>query len=653
MDKRNSSSKKCPPAVGGGDRHTRRIGIAIALGIAFLLLSMVIGLVTVGVSFTLSPGILITSLLSKTFRTGIALKWTLSIAISFLAFYFLEKRLKPYLILCSIIFFISGLIFIVFPDSSYEKKIVRPTLAKMFRFVNFTPIAKSVAVWPVLRVFYNVSDQATFGGDYIGNIFNTKPPRGIDLSDAETSQAELASRQTEKNKNMYLTAITDIKTIGAVIERYRSDFSSPPVHESIRALSTDAKIIPHYIRVMPVADPWGNEYLYQSSQRTYWIGCTGSDAKFSGFDQAGRPEWQPGVDLVYMNGDFRFGPKSLVEDETASAASPKGQSDLAGFQDWESILSAQSGLPFAKSVIGKQISVMEGFADAMKQAETDQAVAASLNAFTADMKKLMPFVHKLSRVYDRKKPPAELQPEMEKVEISQGRSAKAIDKATQFSQSAVVSEALAKFKDLMAEAQKQPDPERMKKTAKSSEPAKEKTKPAEKVDSFSKAQIWGSVKTGDSDLLKKIIASGANVRMADGNGASLIMWAAYLGNGEMVKELLKNGADPKKKGIIWTIEDKSSWYGSALGAAAGGGFLEIVKLLVEDGKVDVNDRQLMDDGIPDGGWTPLMEAGSKGHLEIVVYLLEKRASIYLKDRTGATAVDLAKNRKIARLLRES
>jgi len=614
---------------------------------------MVIGLVTVGVSFTLSPGILITSLLSKTFRTGIALKWTLSIAISFLAFYFLEKRLKPYLILCSIIFFISGLIFIVFPDSSYEKKIVRPTLAKMFRFVNFTPIAKSVAVWPVLRVFYNVSDQATFGGDYIGNIFNTKPPRGIDLSDAETSQAELASRQTEKNKNMYLTAITDIKTIGAVIERYRSDFSSPPVHESIRALSTDAKIIPHYIRVMPVADPWGNEYLYQSSQRTYWIGCTGSDAKFSGFDQAGRPEWQPGVDLVYMNGDFRFGPKSLVEDETASAASPKGQSDLAGFQDWESILSAQSGLPFAKSVIGKQISVMEGFADAMKQAETDQAVAASLNAFTADMKKLMPFVHKLSRVYDRKKPPAELQPEMEKVEISQGRSAKAIDKATQFSQSAVVSEALAKFKDLMAEAQKQPDPERMKKTAKSAEPAKEKTKPAEKVDSFSKAQIWGSVKTGDSDLLKKIIASGANVRMADGNGASLIMWAAYLGNGEMVKELLKNGADPKKKGIIWTIEDKSSWYGSALGAAAGGGFLEIVKLLVEDGKVDVNDRQLMDDGIPDGGWTPLMEAGSKGHLEIVVYLLEKRASIYLKDRTGATAVDLAKNRKIARLLRES
>ncbi|KAF0158860.1 MAG: lectin mannose-binding 1 [Syntrophaceae bacterium] len=185
------------------------IGIIIAIVVALLVLvfsfivSAVAGVVTVGISFVLSPGIFITSFLSKIIETGMPLKWILSIAMSLILFIILkkianERKVAIYLLICSILFIISAGIFFISPGSGYEKKVIRPTLAGMFRFVNFTPFAKFVVVWPGLKVFYNVSDNATFKS---GKFWNTEPPEGIDAeyteNDAEVEQTASQPQQTE------------------------------------------------------------------------------------------------------------------------------------------------------------------------------------------------------------------------------------------------------------------------------------------------------------------------------------------------------------------------------------------------------------------------------------------------------------------------
>lgn len=191
---RTSSSSSSSSSGSSGDQG-KLIGIAIIIAIVAAIIvvciSLVVALLTIGISFVLSPGILLTSFLSTTLKTGMALKWVLSISISLVFFFickmiFNEKKVKIYLVICSILFIASAGMFFLSPESEYEKKIVRPTLAGMFRFVNFTPVAKWVTVWPILRIFYNVSDNATFNGRYFDNILNTKPPIGVDLKDLES-----------------------------------------------------------------------------------------------------------------------------------------------------------------------------------------------------------------------------------------------------------------------------------------------------------------------------------------------------------------------------------------------------------------------------------------------------------------------------------
>lgn len=120
--------------------------------------------------------------------------------------------------------------------------------------------------------------------------------------------------QTEDNlREKYLIALQDIKSLGGFIESYVTDWSKPPIHNSFKEMSLDSKIVPFYIKQIPVLDPWGNEYHYKRSDEgeygIYWIGCSGSDGIFNGFDQIGKPSLQDGIDIVYSNGEFKLGPQ--------------------------------------------------------------------------------------------------------------------------------------------------------------------------------------------------------------------------------------------------------------------------------------------------------------------------------------------------------
>lgn len=122
-------------------------------------------------------------------------------------------------------------------------------------------------------------------------------------------------------------------------------------------------------------------------------------------------------------------------------------------------------------------------------------------------------------------------------------------------------------------------------------------------------------RAGDSQNLEPMIASGLPVNLADHKGNSLLMLAAYNGNTETVRMLLKHGADPDRR------SDRGQ---TPLGGVAFKGFTEIAGLLLDAG-ADVN----ADNG---GGSTPLIYATMFGREETAA-LLRKRGGGFGPRRT--------------------
>jgi hypothetical protein len=104
----------------------------------------------------------------------------------------------------------------------------------------------------------------------------------------------------------------DMHTIGRAIKSYMQDLGHAPKAASIKELK---RIIqPFYIKTLPLTDAWENELLYKvdpKNPKNYWIGSSGSDGKFEGFDQEGTwkfEEGEKGQDIVLANGDFTYMP---------------------------------------------------------------------------------------------------------------------------------------------------------------------------------------------------------------------------------------------------------------------------------------------------------------------------------------------------------
>jgi|GEM_PF-2312432 len=95
--------------------------------------------------------------------------------------------------------------------------------------------------------------------------------------------------------------------------------------------------------------------------------------------------------------------------------------------------------------------------------------------------------------------------------------------------------------------------------------------------------------------------------------------AAYEGDVERVKKLLKKGADPNARNVV-------SW--TPLHVAASKNHIEITKLLLEHG-ADPNVQE-------EHGRTPLHVAASKNHVDVVKLLLERGADPNTQDENGHT-----------------
>ncbi len=127
---------------------------------------------------------------------------------------------------------------------------------------------------------------------------------------------------------------------------------------------------------------------------------------------------------------------------------------------------------------------------------------------------------------------------------------------------------------------------------------------------------------GYLEVVKYLIAKGANVQSQDKTGKSPLLWAAENGQLETVKVLVQY-CDVR----VEVCNNKLT----ALHYAACYGHLQLVKYLVGLNKLDLESQSK-------NGRTPLVWAYDCDHLEVVEFLLEKGAKIDVIDEDGISSL---------------
>ena len=116
---------------------------------------------------------------------------------------------------------------------------------------------------------------------------------------------------------------------------------------------------------------------------------------------------------------------------------------------------------------------------------------------------------------------------------------------------------------------------------------------------------------GDLELVRALIRAGADVKLKNQFGTSALTEAAIIGSGPVIDALLKAGAEPNFK----TPDDETP-----LMAAARSGKVEAAKALLDAG-ADINAKETW------GGQSALMWAAAQGQADMVKFLASKGANL--------------------------
>ena len=148
------------------------------------------------------------------------------------------------------------------------------------------------------------------------------------------------------------------------------------------------------------------------------------------------------------------------------------------------------------------------------------------------------------------------------------------------------------------------------------------------------ADLLYASSTGNVELLKTALKAGADPNVSDSSGTTALIWSTFLGATDAVRVLLENGADPLRNGAIWLNEERTAYYGSALAAAAGEGWIDVVRLLISDGHVPIDQKEYNPSDGTASGWTALQWAVSSDQEDVVAYLAEQGADVDIRNPNG-------------------
>jgi ankyrin repeat protein len=126
---------------------------------------------------------------------------------------------------------------------------------------------------------------------------------------------------------------------------------------------------------------------------------------------------------------------------------------------------------------------------------------------------------------------------------------------------------------------------------------------------------------GSAQVMKLLLARGANPNPSRPDGITVLMYAALNGDPEIVSELLRRKVD---------VNAKDNDGATALIYAARNGHVEVGRVLLSNGAaVDTADNHR---------WTALMNAAVNGHADFVQLLLEKGAQANAREEKVRTAL---------------
>ncbi|MBC9796263.1 ankyrin repeat domain-containing protein [Sinomicrobium weinanense] len=192
-------------------------------------------------------------------------------------------------------------------------------------------------------------------------------------------------------------------------------------------------------------------------------------------------------------------------------------------------------------------------------------------------------------------------------------------------------------------------------------------------------ELWRAAKKNDVAAIQKLLKKGVDLEAKDAKKRTALMLATYENNVEAAGVLIKAGADVNARDHILT---------SPFLYAGANGYLEILKLCLNSGKVDykvvnryggtalipacerghvstVKELLKLDDFPIDHvnklGWTALMEAivlsnGGPRHVEIVQLLVDAGCNVNIPDNDGVTPLMHAEQKgfkEIAAILKKA
>lgn len=163
--------------------------------------------------------------------------------------------------------------------------------------------------------------------------------------------------------------------------------------------------------------------------------------------------------------------------------------------------------------------------------------------------------------------------------------------------------------------------------------------------------LQSAAKQGTVDVVKFLLKSGADINRPGAGNATPLMMAALKAQLEVVRELLAAGADVKPQavdgGTAFLLAFATDPARGAPEAPEVKRRLQIAQLLLDKG-ADVNGR------VPPEGQTVLIVAAQFGEVELVKFLLAHQADPSLQTKDGTAALKAAvkgKHPEIVRLLK--
>jgi uncharacterized protein len=154
--------------------------------------------------------------------------------------------------------------------------------------------------------------------------------------------------------------------------------------------------------------------------------------------------------------------------------------------------------------------------------------------------------------------------------------------------------------------------------------------------------IFEAAAIGRTERLRELISKNPSlVNIYSHDGFTPLGFAAFFGRPEVVKALLKAGADVN-------AASHESMKVTPLASAAASKQTELARLLIEHG-ANVNARAA-------SGHIPLHEASANGNVELVKLLIENGADVNAKTDDGKTPLDFAieyKQPEVIQLLEKS